>query len=89
MRIAIALGLVLAAASCGDNIHPGAIDGPPPPDGPMVDAPAASDLTEFVHQQILGNTLDDVDPVAYPVFASLPDPDRDDTDYSAYADLFP
>jgi hypothetical protein len=87
---AVAIGVLMLAAGCGDNHVPPAVpdalaqnDG-----GVQPDAPPAANFTRFVHDIILNHTSDTEDPVPYAVFAVLPDPDLDDNEYAAYADLF-
>ena len=82
----VVAALALAVAACGDNLSPNVPDAAPIDGPPLVDAPPATNFTQFVHQQILCTTCDTADPVAYPVFGSLPDNDLDNAD--AYADLF-
>jgi hypothetical protein len=83
----LALIALLAAGACGDNGSSTLADAMPTPDGGLnPDAPPANTFTQFVKNQINGNTNDTADPVPYGVFATLPDPDQDNP--TAYGDLF-
>lgn len=82
MLCGLLLGVGLAA--CGDN--KGVV-----PDGPVVtiDAPVvAATLTTFVIDQIKNNTNDMALPVTFATFATLPDPDGNTNNLTAYASLF-
>jgi hypothetical protein len=85
--------ILIAAASasaCGDNLTRVVVDARDQLDGEIApDAPPASTFTRFVIDQILNNTSDTAEPVPFATFQVLPDPDLDDTDYSAYQELFP
>ena len=84
------LVIALFGAACGDNRTVVVVDGRDQLDGATdPDAPPASTLTAFVIDQIENHTDETSEPVPYGAFAILPDPDADDDDYSAYAELFP
>ena len=67
------IAIVLGAAACGD-------------DSPYVpqDEPT---FTTFVFD-LVTNHNDDLEPVAYEVFATIPDPDGDTNNEAAYDGLF-
>ena len=86
------LGLLAAAfaafAACGDDNPSVQADAPnidAPPDTPQQGAT----LTTFVIDLIQNQTADNTQPVAFDQFSTLPDPDGDNNNLTAYSPLFP
>ncbi len=75
----IAVAVVLATASCGDDSPTLA-----PQDAP---GPPAGSFTAFVFDLVQNHTNETESPVAFDVFKDLPDPD--DNNPHAYDGLFP
>ena len=81
MSLALVGGLGVAAGACGD-------DNPTLQDGSMADAPdPPKTLTKFVID-LINNHSDDATPAAFADFQDLADPDGDNNNTSAYAELF-
>ena len=92
MKTALALLVMLAA--CGDGFHKGQQPdaGPGTPDAmadAAVDAPPETvTFTSYVKDLILNQTSGTTQPKPYADFATLPDPDGDNNNGSAYSSLF-
>jgi hypothetical protein len=82
LQLAVALPLVLAA--CGPDEHLKVADGGMGSDG----GPPAGTLTSYVID-LINNHSSDTAPRPYSEFGSLPDPDGDSNNTSAYGSLFP
>jgi hypothetical protein len=83
LGLAIAVGLGLTAAACGD-------DSPfVPGDGPGSGSGSGSNatFTSFVLDLVTNHTMDTA-PADYSTFKDLPDPDGDSNNGSAYDSLF-
>jgi hypothetical protein len=83
LGLAIAVGLGLTAAACGD-------DSPfVPGDGPGSGSGSGSNatFTSFVLDLVTNHTMDPA-PADYSTFKDLPDPDGDSNNGSAYDSLF-
>jgi hypothetical protein len=91
VKRAIAIALMLALGSCGDDRRPPQSDAPEvPPDMPpdMMPPPPAT-LTTFVIGLIQNETLSNNAPRPLADFVDLPDPDGASNNLDAYDPLFP
>jgi hypothetical protein len=92
--VKLALVLLVALVACGDSHHAQMPDaGAEPMPDAMADAavdapPAAATLTSYVKDLILNWTSSTTAARPYSEFATLPDPDGDSNNGSAYSDLF-
>jgi hypothetical protein len=85
--VRIALALLFALAACGDDAPAKMPDGGMQPDG-MTDGGTMATLTSYVKDLIENQTTATAEPRPYSEFATLPDPDGDTNNGSAYSSLF-
>jgi ABC-type phosphate/phosphonate transport system substrate-binding protein len=78
----------IGAAACGDGNSDKPDAAPNPIDAP-VDAPVTPvNLTSYVTDLVKNQTMDTTAPKAFGEFSTLPDPDGDANNTSAYDSLF-
>ncbi|HEY0480880.1 MAG TPA: hypothetical protein VGD37_25370 [Kofleriaceae bacterium] len=85
--LALALAVVAGACSNSSSASPDGGPGSGSGSGSGSEQPGET-FTSFVIELVTNQTTDDAAPVAYDRFATLPDPDADSNNTSAYAGLF-
>lgn len=84
----LALVLLVALAGCGDDAPTKMPDGGMDPDGMTDGGTEEMTLTSYVKDLVLNQTTSTAMPRPYSEFSSLPDPDGDANNGSAYSSLF-